>query len=317
MFKDYHVIIVPKDKGQTKSFKVSGLSLRVIMFCLALSIPLVFVAVLSAIHYQNKLITLKRNTYEDIKLVENKEEMTAKLVGLEKTITLMDQSIEYLGELMDVDLQDMKFGLGPISDMDITLPGAADDDLILPELDAQADLDGWVEENGTLTMGKFNSKVNNYKEELGLLSQKIEQIYSQNKDKIRFVNASPTLIPVNGWVTSDFGMRRHPMGRYVKMHNGIDIASPVGTPVKSPADGKVVFSGPRAGYGNMLIIDHGYGVTTVFAHASALSVKRGEGVKRGEVVAKVGSTGASTGPHLHYEVQVDGIPSDPLEYIVD
>jgi hypothetical protein len=316
MFKGYHIIIVPKDKAQTKSFRVSGLSLKIILFCVALSIPLVFVAVLSAIHYQNKLIALKRSNYENRLLVKQKDELTSKMASLEKTITLMNQSIDYLGELMDVDLHDMKLGLGPISDTDLTLPGSADD-IVIPDMDPTMTAQEWVTSNGELTVGKFNKKVTNYKDDLVLINQKIEQIYTQNKDKIRFVNASPTLMPVNGWVTSDFGVRVHPLSGYAKMHNGIDIASPIGTSVKSPADGLVIYSGPRSGYGNMVILDHGYGISTVFAHASQLSVKWGDSVKRGDVIAKVGSTGASTGPHLHYEVQVDGIPSDPTDYIVE
>lgn len=316
MFKGYHIIIVPKDKAQTKSFKISGLSLKIVLACVALSIPLVFFAVMSAIHYQNKLITLKRSNLENRMLVKEKEELTSKLASLEKTISLMNQSIDYLGELMDVDLQDMKLGLGPISDTDLNLTGSSDD-LILPEVDPTMSTQAWVEQNGEITVGKFNNKVKSYKEDLALINQKIEQIYNQNKDKIRFVNASPSLMPVNGWVTSDFGMRNHPLGGYSKMHNGIDIASPVGTPIKAPADGVVVYSGPKSGYGNMVIVDHGYGISTVFAHASTLSVKTGVQVKRGDLLAKVGSTGASTGPHLHYEVQVDGIPADPTEYIIE
>jgi len=84
----------------------------------------------------------------------------------------------------------------------------------------------------------------------------------------------------------------------------------------APADGKVVYADFRGGYGRMLMIDHGYGLSTVYGHTSKLFVKVGDLVKKGEMVAAVGSTGSSTGPHLHYEVHVDGIPTDPLNFVV-
>ncbi len=100
------------------------------------------------------------------------------------------------------------------------------------------------------------------------------------------------------------------------MHDGIDIASPSGTSIKSPSGGKVIFAGRSGGYGNLLVVRHGYGVTTLYAHLSKINVKAGETVKRGDIIGEVGTSGASTGPHLHYEVQVDGISSDPLAFIV-
>ena len=124
-------------------------------------------------------------------------------------------------------------------------------------------------------------------------------------------------MPVNGWVTSDFGGRRSPYSGVYKMHYGIDIASPMGTPVQAPADGKVVFAESKGGYGRMVVIDHGYGVQTLYGHASKIFVDNGQKIKRGDEIALVGSTGASTGPHLHYEIHVDGIPADPLNFIME
>lgn len=315
MFKDYHIIIVPKDKVKTRTFKVSGLTLKVLLFTFILSIPLFFVSVLSTIHYQNKLIAFKRTNYENQKLIENRKELVLKLTKLEKNLEVMDDSIAHLSELMDVDPQSLKFGTGPIPDLDITLSNDVGEDMF-DSTAADNVIDEWVNDNGTLTVNKFNRKMTQFKDEAGILNKKLEEIFSQNKDKINYVNATPNTMPVAGWVTSEFGMRKHPIARAVRMHNGIDIASPIGTPIKSPATGKVVYAGKGSGYGNMIIIQHGYGISTVFAHLSSISVKSGETVKRGDVIAEVGSTGYSTGPHLHYEVQVDGIPADPLAFVV-
>lgn len=315
MFKDYHIILVPKDKSKTKTFKVSGLTLKVLLFTAIFSVPLFLISVLSTIHYQNKLIAFKRTNYENQRLTENRDQLILKIAKLEKNIEAMDDSIEHLSELMDIDPQSLKFGTGPIADLDITLTGDTEDEPFDPKA-ADAVVDEWVNENGSMTVNKFNKKLSQFKDEASILNKKLEEIFSQNKDKINYVNATPNMMPVAGWVTSEFGIRKHPISGNVKMHEGIDIASAVGTPIKSPAAGKVIYAGRGSGYGNMVVIQHGYGISTVYGHLSSYSVTTGQNIKRGDVIAEVGSTGYSTGPHLHYEVQVDGIPTDPLAFVV-
>jgi murein DD-endopeptidase MepM/ murein hydrolase activator NlpD len=99
------------------------------------------------------------------------------------------------------------------------------------------------------------------------------------------------------------------------MHTGIDISAHSGTPIKAAAGGEVVFAGWWGGYGNVVIIDHGGGISTLYAHCSAIYVRKGQSVSQGEVIAAVGSTGLSTGPHLHFEVRKNGKPVDPLGYL--
>ena len=122
--------------------------------------------------------------------------------------------------------------------------------------------------------------------------------------------------PISGArLTSGFGPRVHPIYGTVRMHDGIDYAAPTGTPVRAAADGTVAAAGPRGGYGNATLVDHGGGLATLAAHQSALYVTAGQAVLRGEVIGAVGSTGFSTGPHLHFEVRVGGTPVDPLQYL--
>jgi murein DD-endopeptidase MepM/ murein hydrolase activator NlpD len=135
------------------------------------------------------------------------------------------------------------------------------------------------------------------------------------EDRRSEVESLPSLWPVQGRFTSGFGYRRSPFNRRWKLHSGIDIAAARGTPVVAPADGLVVFSGYNQGYGRMLEVDHGYGVTSRLAHHTSLLVRKGERVERGQVIATVGSTGRATGPHLHYEVLIDGVACDPLDYL--
>jgi murein DD-endopeptidase MepM/ murein hydrolase activator NlpD len=117
--------------------------------------------------------------------------------------------------------------------------------------------------------------------------------------------------PVNGSISSGFGYRVHPIFRVRKMHTGVDINADAGTPIKAAAGGVVVHSGRRGGYGNCVIIDHGGGLATVYAHCSTLSVSAGQEVKQRQVIGRVGSTGIATGPHLHFEVRRNGAPVDP------
>jgi hypothetical protein len=313
MIKDYHIIIVPKDKSQTKSIKLSGFTLKVLAVTTLLSLPLLFGAILSALHYQNELVAIKRQNYENHKLLENKKELIDKIAILEKSMSTMDQNVQHLSDVMDIDLESMKFGLGPVSDTEISLRQSSDDELTASNTFA----DEWVEAtDNKLTINNVNKKLTELKDQSSVIDQKIAEIFAQSKDKIRFVNATPNRMPFEGWITSEFGMRKHPIFGGMRMHYGLDIAGPIGTPVHATAEGRVVWAGGRSGYGNLVILDHGYGVSTLYAHLSAIDVKLGDVVPRGDLIGKVGSTGSSTGPHCHYEVQVDGIPTDPTAYIV-
>ncbi|TDJ07666.1 MAG: hypothetical protein E2O68_03195 [Deltaproteobacteria bacterium] len=136
-------------------------------------------------------------------------------------------------------------------------------------------------------------------------------------DKESFLKSTPTLLPTRGWITSYFGPRKSQFSGRTKMHEGIDIGARRGSKIISPADGTVTFAGKKPGFGYFVQLDHGYGIETVYAHASKLDVRLGEQVKRGMLIARVGSTGLSTGPHVHYEVRVNGTPVDPMYYILD
>lgn len=129
--------------------------------------------------------------------------------------------------------------------------------------------------------------------------------------------ATPAIRPARGWVTSRFGYRKSPFTNRREFHKAFDVSAPKGTPVVAPANGVVSFAGPRGAYGKMLKIDHGHGISTVYGHLNKFLKKRGEHVKRGDLVAQIGNTGRSTGPHLHYEVRVNNIPVNPEKYILD
>jgi murein DD-endopeptidase MepM/ murein hydrolase activator NlpD len=129
--------------------------------------------------------------------------------------------------------------------------------------------------------------------------------------------STPSIAPVRGILTDGFGGRSDPFTGESGNHNAIDISSAVGQPVRAPADGIVVKAEWANGYGNVIYISHGYGYSTRYGHLSAYAAKPGQHVKRGDIIAYVGSTGRSTGPHLHYEVRLNNNPVNPLEYILN
>ncbi len=123
------------------------------------------------------------------------------------------------------------------------------------------------------------------------------------------------VFPVNGRMTSGFGYRRHPILGTSRLHAGVDFGAPTGTTIYAADSGRVIFSGWRGGYGNTVIVDHGGGITTLYAHCSRLFVSAGQAVSQGQAIAAVGSTGLSTGPHLHFEVRQNGSPVNPMAYL--
>ena len=143
----------------------------------------------------------------------------------------------------------------------------------------------------------------------------LQMLIEYFEDKRSLFASTPLVWPVRGWVTSPFGKRTSPFSGIRAFHEGLDIAAQTGTPVVAPADGVVIKAGFSTGYGNMVEISHGYGIRTVFGHNSRLNVKVGQQVKRGDVISYAGDTGSSTGPHLHYEVRVNGLPVNPMKYL--
>ena len=141
----------------------------------------------------------------------------------------------------------------------------------------------------------------------------MEQLY-EKKD---IMSSTPSILPAKGWISSYFGYRRYPFTGEVSLHEGIDIAALPETPVYSPADGVVVFAGYKQGYGKVIVIDHGYELSTLYGHLSDIMVIRWAKVKRGQVIGSIGNTGNSSGPHLHYEVRISNVPVDPTKYILD
>jgi murein DD-endopeptidase MepM/ murein hydrolase activator NlpD len=138
-----------------------------------------------------------------------------------------------------------------------------------------------------------------------------------NLEELRALQAAlPSRWPASGDITSSFGWRHNPMGgRGWDHHSGVDVSNKTGTPIYAPAAGKIVRASYNAGYGRMIEIDHGFGITTIYGHCHRFRTREGVLVQQGDLIGLMGSTGRSTGPHLHYEVRIDGHAVDPVDYI--
>lgn len=150
-----------------------------------------------------------------------------------------------------------------------------------------------------------------------LKEQSVIELWESLSASQSVLAATPSIRPARGPIGSTFGYRIDPINGKTKMHAGLDIVASPGTPVRSPADGIVSFAGWDDTYGKLVSIDHGYGVLTRYAHNSQIYVQVGQKVSKYDVISATGSTGRSTGPHLHYEVRVNGIPVNPMNYILD
>ena len=148
------------------------------------------------------------------------------------------------------------------------------------------------------------------------LERELRTINDRMKSDMLRLSSVPNGLPVNGYITDGFGLRHNPFsGEGHESHQGVDIAVDYGTPVAATADGLVVHAGPYAGYGNLVILYHSNGVTTRYGHMSRVTVEPGQRVKRGDQIGHAGSTGRSTGPHVHYEVRENDQPLNPMRFV--
>ena len=166
------------------------------------------------------------------------------------------------------------------------------------------------------------SSINNLDHSVEVLSgqmdiqqEEMDKLLSEVDARLKYLEARPTFLPVSGRITSRFGNRRHPFTRRHDFHGAVDIAARSGTAIRAPGKGVVTFSGRQSGYGNMVEINHGYGIKTRYAHNSSNVVKKGDRVSKGQTIARVGSTGISTGPHVHFEIEVNGKLVDPIKFV--
>jgi murein DD-endopeptidase MepM/ murein hydrolase activator NlpD len=214
------------------------------------------------------------------------------------TLNAFEQKIRIMANLEHNADQAPLFSVGGSmpEDIDANLPLNQDHDRFIRKMHANIDQ---VQQASTVQKDSFSN------------------LLKSLKDKRNLLAATPSLRPTTGWISSGFGYRISPFTGHKEFHQGLDIATKEGTPIIAPADGVVITSGKKWLMGNMIAIDHGFGMITEYGHCKELLINKGDKVKRGEVIALVGNTGRSTGPHVHYMVRLNGVPVNPEKYILD
>ena len=162
-----------------------------------------------------------------------------------------------------------------------------------------------------------HKSLENLETEIAVTSRSQAELSKFLREQKSILACTPSVRPTIGWFSSGFGYRISPFTNLREFHKGIDMATRIGTPIIAPADGLIVFAGKEGNFGRMIAINHGYNLMTRYGHMSKLRVSKGQHVKRGQVIGEVGNTGRCTGPHLHYEVFVNGVPVNPLRYILN
>ena len=164
---------------------------------------------------------------------------------------------------------------------------------------------------------KMRSDLSVLESETALREKSFVELKSHLSEQSSLLASTPSVWPARGWLSSGFGKRKSPFTGLMQKHAGLDIANRLGTPIIATADGIVVYVGRKQALGKVVIINHGYGIKTVYGHLSKALVKKGQKVKRGVKIAEMGNTGRSTGPHIHYDVVVNGVSVNPKTYILN
>jgi murein DD-endopeptidase MepM/ murein hydrolase activator NlpD len=174
---------------------------------------------------------------------------------------------------------------------------------------------GFVAQSQVATPAAPENTIGILRDLLGTLESGLNSVKSRVENQQALVRANPTSWPVLGWLSSSYGPRKDPFTGQPDFHPGLDISAGQGTPVKATADGTVESAAYNGNYGNSIVITHGFGIATRFGHLSQYAVRAGQKVKRGEIIGYVGATGRATSPHLHYEILLNGQPSNPLRLL--
>jgi murein DD-endopeptidase MepM/ murein hydrolase activator NlpD len=308
MAKRYTVLFIDDKGNPVRESLVSKRSIRMLASLAVILIGLCVTGAYRFVHMQNELAG-KNDLIAEIE--QQKNEIEGQRIQLQSfaheindlkaslvTLNSFESKIRIMANLEHRPDKASLFAMGGSmpEDLDADLPLSQDHDRLVRAMHDQIE---HVQQASSAQGTSFKALIKSLESKRNLLA------------------STPSIRPANGWYSSQFGYRISPFTGRKAMHKGLDIANTEGTKIIAPADGVVTFAGKKWLIGNVVQIDHGHGITTRFGHASQLLIHKGDRVKRGDVIALMGNTGRSTGPHLHYEVRLNGVPVNPLKYILD
>jgi murein DD-endopeptidase MepM/ murein hydrolase activator NlpD len=284
------IIIVPHSKARFVKFSFSTRTAIVVACAAAVGLILSIVAITFTGSAVNRRLEVERLRSDNVELAQVNEELEATIAEVQGRLDEFEERTSRLALAAGMEAQAVGFsGTGESG----TRVGAGGPYDRLPESpEALAAQGRWVE-------------------------RQLELVEGHLAEQERVLASTPTVAPAMGLITDGFGRRKDPFTGRLAFHRGLDLSARRGTPIKAPADGIVVYAGRNGGLGRTVRLSHDFGFTTVYGHLDKISVEPGQQVHRGQELGLMGNSGRSTGPHLHYEVHVEGKAVNPLYYILD
>lgn len=303
--KKYSLIVIPDSRAKVWRWEISRKKVEA-AFAACLFVFFVMTgSIWGFSHYRSEYIATEDIRLENAQFEQERSGLLTKLADLEVVVERTERFASRMESSLGINSEEMQKGIGPLMESDLAEPVAVKK---FNSLDFNSEENKVAFSDLSLGMSGLGDKVSE-------IDERLHTVYEFNQDRLTYWASMPSIWPTKGWITSGFGPRRRPIRGGTRFHKGIDIAAPPGTPILCPGDGIVTFAGYKSGLGKAVMVDHGYGVVTVYGHNSTNYVKKGDRIKRGEIIGSVGRTGLATGSHLHYQVEVDGVPSDPMRYI--
>lgn len=295
----YTLLILPKKHSSAKKVSLSSTLVKGVSVAMMIMILTLMYFAYDYIHIrrdQQELRRLRKQTVEQRKEIENLAAKVERFSQNLEELRQFDRKIRIMANLETRKDKEQLLGIGGPSGEEGRLKEKmkADDKALIEGINRELER---LEGDAQLRQESFEALLGFLKERRSLLA------------------ATPSLWPVTGWVTSEFGRRRNPFGGDLEFHKGIDIATKYGKAVVSPADGVVTDVSTHDDIGRAIQIDHGHGISTLYAHLSKAVVRPGMTVRKGERIGYVGNSGRSTGSHLHYSVMINGVAVNPRKYL--
>ena len=299
--KKITIVFLPEGSRTVRQFKIPRLLVKFFFLFLICAAGLISWAFLD---YYN----LKKELPERVRLQDENNQQRVQLAALASKIDRINSKLVELKKF-DNKLKIM-INLEPGDDNTQFLGiGGSDPSLMDPEYS--------VKKAHQKLVSLMHQSLDNLDEEISVQTQEKSEIYQFLESQKSMWACTPSIWPTKGWISSRFGYRLSPFTNEKEFHNGLDIVARIGSPIIAPADGVVSSVGKTYGFGLTCAVNHGYGLKTIYAHLSKILVKKGQSITRGETIALMGNSGRSTGPHLHYEVHLQGIPVNPERYILN
>jgi murein DD-endopeptidase MepM/ murein hydrolase activator NlpD len=330
--KKLTLFIVTNQTGKTRKIVLSSVWMKAVSFICAIVIVIFAAGLVDYFGLLLQAMENKRLKVENAQLLKQFQLVESKVSALENSLERVKTFTTKLKLITNVDAEDritkLTMGSKPsagqaveeFEPMDQRQSGeqlAAQDEIFSGKKMVDDQAGEIAAESTSKDYASLVVRIDKAVQETQLKEQSVIDLWESLSERQSLINSTPNMKPAKGWITSRFGYRTSPFSGKTALHAGLDIAAAPGSPVYAPADGVVVFASYDESYGKLITVDYGYGVITRFGHLSQIYVQAGQKVNKWDVIGAVGNTGRSTGPHLHYEVRINGTPVDPLNYILD